>query len=136
MKKTFCGLFSGALVAGLIAVSAPAATAVKADPYTGTVPTKTAAVAPARVKANRPVKVKVKIIDASNETPRGKITIRVVDKKTGKFVKKATFKYSPTRVRYPAGKLPKGKYRIIVRFVPAKASIFRRSSSVAITKVV
>lgn len=132
MKKTFAGLVAAPLAAVLIAFSAPAATA---GPYTGTVPTKATAVAPATVEAGSPVVIKFKLADASNKTPKGKIVVKVFNK-AGKRVDRVVYTYDADRKRYSAGELPKGRYTLVTKFVPKAGSVFKKSRSTAATKVV
>ncbi len=142
MKKTFIGLFAGSLLTGVLAVSAPAATAMApvvtavAGPYTGTVPTQTSSQAPGRVKANKRVRIKIKIASPSTQVPKGKIVIQAVNRKSGKLVQRVSYNYDPARGSYPLGKLPKGQYKIITKFIPFKKSIFKRSTSISYTRVV
>lgn len=132
MKKTFASPLAALVAAGLIAFSAPAAVA---GPYTGTVPTKSVAVAPAAVENGKPVVIKFKLMDASNRTPKGVLIFKVFNK-NGDRVKTVKFTYDADRKKYSAGKLPGGKYTIVTKFRPKANSVFKKSRSTATTKVV
>lgn len=132
MHKKFTASLAGTVAAGLVAFSAPVAVA---GPYTGTVPTKCAAAAPSTSKAKKPVRVKVKLTDASNATPKGKIVVKVYDA-NGNLVDKNVYRYDADRVKYPTDRIQsKGKYKIVVKFIPNDNSRFKKSRAVSATKV-
>ena len=118
----------GALVmsAGLVASAGTA----HADPYPGTVATKTnAAVAPSTIKNNKSANVcgTVKVKSGSG-TPVGKVTITVTRNKGG-FKESDSFGYAGGKVCMRTAKLKKpGGYTATVKFDAKGDSVYKDSS--------
>lgn len=129
MKKFLATFVATVFVAsGLVAL---ASTSASADPYPGTVPTETVAEAKNRKKGQR-IKVKVAVTAAGNVAPTGIIRIVVKKKISGVFVVLRTVRrtYAGDAQNYAAGKVrAPGRYKVVVKFVPAPDSPYKRSKS-------
>ncbi|WP_110182321.1 hypothetical protein [Nocardioides solisilvae] len=130
MKKLIAGAAAaGLLTAGLVGTAGTA----NAAPYPGSVVTDTKTQAPLVIKRNK-VKIKVDVGVDGNVTPKGKL-IFIVKKPNGKKVKRVQRTYKGKK-RYSTGDLPRGKYKMVVKFVPNnKNSVYKRSRDVVKFKV-
>jgi hypothetical protein len=128
MKKLIVGLLASFMVAaGLVAFSSTPATA--ACPYTACIATTTTANA-AAVKVRRPatVTVRVKAARSGNTPVRGSLTV-TVKRVGGGFSKviRSSYTGSAKKVRTPRLN-KKGRYTVVVRFTPARNSIYKASN--------
>lgn len=129
MKK----LIAAAAAAGLLTAGlAGTAGTANAAPYPPSVVTDTKAQAPLVIKRNK-VKIKVDVAVVGNVRPKGTVVI-IVKKANGKKIKNVKRTYKGKK-RYSAGNLPRGKYTTIIKFIPAKNSVYKRSRDVVKFKV-
>ncbi|WP_395690758.1 hypothetical protein [Nocardioides sp.] len=129
MKKFIIGLVATVMVAvGLVATSEVTASAA---PYPGTVATSTSAVGlgPFRHKA----KVFVRVISNSGK-PHGRLNFTFVNKKSGK-VKSFSRQYGGGGHTYTFSPLKKGKYGVLVTFMPRNGSKWKPSTGKTHVKV-
>ncbi|WP_114424556.1 hypothetical protein [Nocardioides houyundeii] len=128
MKKIIASLaFAGIMSTGLVG-------AAHAAPYPGQIEPDVEAKVPVVIAPGKPVKIKVEIEVIGNTKPKGKITF-VVRKPNGKVVKRITREYDPSK-RLGIGKLPKGKYKVRVKFAPKNnKSVYKKSNSLVKFKV-
>ncbi|WP_185996569.1 Ig-like domain repeat protein [Nocardioides campestrisoli] len=125
MKKLIAATAAaGLLSAGLIGAAGTA----QAAPYPPTVETNPKVQGPLNAVApGTPVKIRVNIAAAGNAKPKGKVTF-VVRKPNGKKVKTVTRKYNSAK-NFSVGKLPRGNYKVQVKFKTGKNSVFKNSKN-------
>jgi hypothetical protein len=121
MKKLMVGLLAAFLMtSGLVALSA--SSAIAACPYTGCFETEVS-----RAKTSSPspgtarVVYKVTTVDPGNAVPRGKV--KVIIKSANGVVRTKTSPY-PANTAAVFSNLRKGKYTVIVKFIPAASSVY------------
>ena len=122
MKKLMVGLLAAFLMtSGLVAMSTSSASAD--CPYTGCVATK---VSKAKTSSPRAGKARVayKVKTVGNAAPRGKV--KVIIKGANGVFRAKVLRY-PARTATAFRNLPKGKYTVVVKFIPAKSSAYGRS---------
>jgi hypothetical protein len=127
MKKLIAASVGALMMTAGLMAAGPAA---HADPYPGTVATKTkASVAPDPVKNNKSANVcgKVSVANGSG-TPVGKVTI-TVKRKQGGFTDSESFGYAGGKVCMRTKKLKKpGGYKATVEFEAKSGSVYKDSS--------
>lgn len=133
MRKWIFVLLVPVLVsAGLVAISP----GVSAEPYPGTVETTPKSGGPDRVKKGKRPKTHVNVKTSGNAKPEGRLRVTYT-RKAGGFKRTKTMPYEGGRVVFRGPKLKKpGKYFIKVTFLPAKDSVYKRSTRTYRIKVV
>lgn len=134
MKKLITGLMAAFLmVAGLVTVSGGTAVAAQ---YPHTVPTRVIVNAPGRVKRGNKATIKVRVAAPSNATPAGQVRIVVKRNGGGYYLRKQKF-YGGGKIKFVTTRLTKrGNYTVKARFIPSRASRFRKSVNFDSIKVV
>src|SRR5690606_36531091 len=114
---------AGLLTAGLVGTAGTASAAKADDPYVGSQPTDPEVKVPNVITPGKPVRFKISIATLGNAKAKGKLTF-VVRKPNGKKVKTITRKYSKAG-NFGIGKLPRGKYKVVIKFKTNKNSVFK-----------
>jgi hypothetical protein len=126
VKKLIAGLFVAILMATGLVTVAGTTTADAASPYVGVVQVKPKPVhvhVPAGHKVAVPVNLGKQGAGVTG-VPKGEITIKIV--KNGHVVKTIKANYKGGKLSVNAGKLPKGKYQINLKYAPKKGSKFKK----------
>lgn len=99
-----------------------------AEVYPHTVDTTVNAKSPNRVRAGARVRVRINWDTSGNATPSGKVVVKIINKRTGKVVRKKTKSISGTRsVRF--AKLRPSRYKIVVKAIAPSDSVFKNDST-------
>lgn len=129
MKKFLSGLIAAfMLAAGLVAFSGQSAQAACGDQYTPCVATKVKVQVPKKVVAKKKSVVKVQVTANGNVKPIGVLHVTVNGKKHN-----YNYKGGKLNVRMP--KLKPGKYKVTIKFTPAKVANFKPSTTKFTLKV-
>lgn len=113
--KHLAALVSAALVATMLSLGFATAAHAECDNYGPCIDTRLSTWAkknPIRAKQSVPFAVRLKADDG--RYPKAKLTITVKRKSNGKVVYTGTRKYNDPVENYRTGKLPKGKFWVIV----------------------
>ena len=123
MKRFIVGVLAAVMVAaGLVATSEVTASAA---PYPGTVKTSTSAVGLGPFKGK--VKIYVRVISDSGK-PKGTLNFTLVNRKSGKTVS-FNRQYDGSAHTYKQGDVKKGRYTVLVTFVPPDGSKWKPSTT-------
>ena len=117
-----------AMIAALVGLPQTA----EAAPYPGTQKTRTVAAGVAPKHAHQ-ARVFVKVTSFRHGKPTGKLDFNLVNKRTGK-VTTASRSYDGPH-RYKFNHLARGRYSIVVNYIPPAGSKYKPSSAKAIARV-